>query len=746
MSSNANALSQGMRLLQAGQLSEAEKEFLRVLALDKENSLAHFALGITCYQLDRLADAERYLADAISLNPDFLPAHNNLALVYKAMGHADRAMTVLRRALTIEPRYVDANYNLALIQEESGERHSAIASYRQVLALNPNFLRAHTNLGLLLRADGDNLAALGHLNIVATQTPQDVCALVNLALVHTDLAHYADAISAGARATQLAPENFSAWEALGNAQRLGGDASSAVLSLQQAYQLNPASVELQYELGLSQDAAGDTEAARNTLNVVARLRPDWLKVLFTRDLALPPLYVNDQHIADSNAAWVAGLENIEARLLGDSSWSVQQGVEAISGYAPFYLHYQGLDNTKLQRRFGRIVETVARRAWPQFVEPATWKPLAHGGRLRVGFISAYLRHHSVGHFFGNWICQLNAEKFESFVWYTGEARDAVTEKIRARAAHFSHMVSDIAALGPAIHASQLDVLIYLDVGMHPHSQVLAALHLAPIQCATFGHPVTTGIDSIKYFLSADAAEPENAQQHYSEQLIRLPQFAISYPRPDTSRQRMPSALDTSRRPLILCAQPLFKILPHFDRLAARIVRELPGCRLAFFQSMWPRVNDAFISRISAVLRDAGVEPSRTLQMLPIMPYEEYLFTLAAADVVLDTSGFSGGNSSFDAIAVGASIVTPRGSMLRSRQTAAMLDIVGLSEFASATEDDYVTNAISLASSKDQRREMRERMIAGSTALFNDDNCVRALERAFESASSSIGAAFRPTML
>lgn len=728
MSANADVLAHGMHLLKAGQLSDAEQEFLRVLALDNENSLAHFALGITCYQLGRLSDAEHYLTDAISLNQNFLPAHNNLALVYKAMGHAGRAMTALRRALTIEPRYVDANYNLALIQEESGERHSAIASYRQVLVLNPNFLRARTNLGLLLRASGDHLAALDHLNFVATQTPQEVSALINLALVLTDLARYAEAIGTGTRATQLAPENFSAWEALGNAQRLAGDASSAVSSLQRAHTLNPASVELQYELGLSQGAAGDIDTARTTLNIVARLRPDWLKVLFARDLALPPIYLSDQHIADCNAAWVAGLGNIETRLLGDSAWSVQEGVEAISGYAPFYLHYQGLDNTKLQRRFGRVVETVARRAWPQFSEPVTWKPLAHGGRLRVGFVSAYLRHHSVGHFFSDWICQLDAGKFESFVWYTGEASDSVTEKIRRHATHFLHVASDIATLGPAIHSSQLDVLIYLDVGMHPHAQVLAALHLAPIQCATFGHPVTTGIDSIGYFLSADAAEPESAPRHYTEQLVRLPRFAVSYTRPDTSTRRTPSALEASRRPLILCAQPLFKILPHFDRLAARIVRELPGSTLAFFQSMWPRVNDAFISRISAVLRDAGVDPSSTLQMLPIMPYEEYLGTLAAADVVLDTTGFSGGNSSFDAIAVGAPIVTPRGPMLRSRQTAAMLDIVGLPQFASEMDDDYVTNAISLASSKDQQRQMRECMIAGSAALFDDVESVRALER------------------
>lgn len=729
MVADADALAQGMQLLKAGRLAEAEQEFLRVLALDQDNNLANFALGITCYQLGRLTDAERYLTGSISQNPDFLPAYNNLGLVHKAMGHPDRGMAILRRALAIAPGYVDAIYNLALMQEEAFDHPGAMQLYRRVIELKPDSLRAHTNLGLLLRATGDVATAHRHLNLVATQQPQEVSAWVNLALVLTDLARYAEAIDAGMGATGLAPDNFSTWEALGNAQRLGGDASNAVLSLQRAHALNPASVELQYEIGLSQGAAGDLEAARATLNAVGQLRPDWLKVLFARDLALPPVYLNDQHIADSNAGFAAGIENIEARLLGDARWPVQEGVEAISGYAPFYLHYQGLDNTQLQRRFGRIVEAVARRAWPQFAEPVPWKTLAHGGRPRVGFVSAYLRRHSVGHFFGNWICQLDAQQFESFVWHTGESGDDLTEKIRGHAAHFSHLPSDISALAGAIRASRLDLLVYLDVGLHAHSQVLAALHLAPIQCATFGHPVTTGIESIGYYFSADAAEPKHAQQHYSEQLIRLPQFAVSYPRPDVSRRRTPSTLASTPRPLLLCAQPLFKILPHFDRLAARIVRELPGCRLAFFNSMWPRVNDAFVARIGAALRATGVDPVKTLELLPMVPHDEYLGTLSAADVLLDTTGFSGGNSSFDALAVNAPIITHRGAMLRGRQTAAMLDIAGVPEFAADSDDDYVVNAISLASSKQRQRQVCERLSLGGAALFDNASATRALETA-----------------
>ena len=723
-----NELAPGMSLLQAGQLVAAEQEFLRLLKIDQQNGHIRFALGITCYQLDRLQEAEQHFTTSISLAPSFLPAYNNLALVHKALGAPDRGIAVLKRVLEIQPGYVDAIYNLGLMQEESNDRSGAMQSYRRVVELKPDNLRAHTNLGLLLRAAGDVATAHRHLDVVATMAPKDDAALVNLALVLTDLGRYAEAISAGIRATQLSPDSVDAWEALGNAQRLAGDASSAVSSLKRAHVLQPTSVELQYELGLAQTAAGELEAARATLDIVAQLRPDWLKVQFTRDLALPALYLSDQHIADCNARYAAGIGNIEARLLGDTRWPVQEAVNAISGYAPFYLHYQGLDNTALQRRFGRIVGAVTKRAWPQYSEPVAWQPRTHGGRLRVGFISAYLCRHSVGHFFCNWICQLDATQLESFVWYTGEVVDDVSEKIHRAAAHYSHVAFDTAALAAAIHACQLDVLIYLDVGMHPQSQVLAALRLAPIQCATFGHPATTGIENIDYFLSADAAEPENAAQHYTERLIRLPRFAVSYPRPEVSGQRKPPALANLHRPFVFCAQPLFKILPHFDHVVARIARELPGCKLAFMTSLWPRVNEAFLLRISGALRAVGIDPEKTLQLLPIMPYEHYLGTLAAADVVLDTQGFSGGNSSFDALAVGAPIVSWRGEMLRGRQTAAMLDIVGLPELASETDDEYVRTAISLASSRERQAQVHERMHAGSAALFDDIGAIRALER------------------
>ena len=51
---------------------------------------------------------------------------------------------------------------------------------------------------------------------------------------------------------------------------------------------------------------------------------------------------------------------------------------------------------------------------------------------------------------------------------------------------------------------------------------LAAQRLAPVQCNSLGHPETSGLPTIDYFLSSDLMEPLDAARHYTERLVRLP--------------------------------------------------------------------------------------------------------------------------------------------------------------------------------------------------------------------------------
>jgi len=89
---------------------------------------------------------------------------------------------------------------------------------------------------------------------------------------------------------------------------------------------------------------------------------------------------------------------------------------------------------------------------------------------------------------------------------------------------------NLAACQKAIAADKLDVLVYADIGMEPTSYFLAFSRLAHVQCVAGGHPVTSGIPSLDYWIGNDLGEAEDAQAHYNEKLVRLKSISNNYQR------------------------------------------------------------------------------------------------------------------------------------------------------------------------------------------------------------------------
>src|SRR5438128_11043285 len=100
--------------------------------------------------------------------------------------------------------------------------------------------------------------------------------------------------------------------------------------------------------------------------------------------------------------------------------------------------------------------------------------------------------------------------------------DDVAEAIAHRADHFRVFGGSRArpsVVAPAVRTDRLDMLVYPELGMDVTSFGLAALRLAPLQCAGWGHPMTTGHATIDAFFSCETMASGEAQRHYSEKLI-----------------------------------------------------------------------------------------------------------------------------------------------------------------------------------------------------------------------------------
>lgn len=141
--------------------------------------------------------------------------------------------------------------------------------------------------------------------------------------------------------------------------------------------------------------------------------------------------------------------------------------------------------------------------------------LSLGSRRRIGIASRFLHDHSIGRLMVGLLAHLHAR--EDCLIYLFHAvtpqDDDLRREIEALVDSSIVLPGALQAAREAISEARLDVLFYPDIRMDPVTYFLAQARLAPVQCATWGHPITTGMPTIDYFLSCDAAEPEGAETH-----------------------------------------------------------------------------------------------------------------------------------------------------------------------------------------------------------------------------------------
>jgi protein O-GlcNAc transferase len=133
--------------------------------------------------------------------------------------------------------------------------------------------------------------------------------------------------------------------------------------------------------------------------------------------------------------------------------------------------------------------------------------------------------------------------------------------------------------------------------------------------------------------------------------------------------------------------------------------------------------------VQRALARHGVPARGQVKFLPRMPGDAFRRALAACDVVIDTLHWSGGNTSLDAFAAGVPVVTLPGRFMRGRQTAGMLELMGIGELIAASPDDYVRKAVEVASERERNHALRTAIARQGDALFDRPEPVAALSEA-----------------
>ena len=391
----------------------------------------------------------------------------------------------------------------------------------------------------------------------------------------------------------------------------------------------------------------------------------------------------------------------------------------------FSLAHQGFNDVEIQRKLAKLHRP------PPIVENA-WQPNS-SSKIRVGVISSYLSHHTIGKLARGLITRLSREDFHVTLFSVGQHDDPLAHELAASADRYVFLPRDLRLARQAILANSVDILFYTDIGMDQTTCSLAFSRLAPVQCTTWGHPQTTGLDTIDYFISSDLMEVPGADTHYSERLVRLPSLTFYYHRSELPSQlagREAFGLHPTAH-LYACPQSIYKFHPDFDAALAGILRRDPLGQVVLIQWAYPLADELLRRRFATTMPDVADR----IVFIRRLQQPEFMNFLSLIDVMLDPFPYGGGNSSLEAFSFGIPVVTLPTEFLRGRITQAFCRRLGVTDCIADNLSTYIAIATHLGSDPEFRRRTRDTILANRSLLFEDLTAVRSLEQFFTSVTN-----------
>jgi protein O-GlcNAc transferase len=736
----SDALEWGLRLHKAGVLEEAAEAYADILARDPAQPEAAFLLGSIELQQGQARAACGHLAVAIVGLEAPEEAQAAFCQALESMPSADR-QPIFAEIAAVEPVFTAADRACAYIRTLRilRENDAALVLTDRVLQSTPSAAEVRRLRALLLVDLGNLRDAIVAFEAALAIAPDNCETLTAYSATLARMGYPEEAVAPARHAAELCLENANsdirraALLQFVSCQMEVSRIDEAVIVLKE---LNARAMHLPetwtaLARGLHQagrQAAAEAAAGEGLARFPDHLELEWLHCVY----ALAPLYRSTADILESRARYELRLKALSLRLQRADDYTRDRARRLSSELTPYLLPYQyGEDDKALQEIYGAMLNRLSDRQ-----ALVGGRKRREDGRIVVAFVSGFVWRHTNWRMKRGWLKYLDRERFYVACLHLGEHQDEMTAEIRGYVDEFHHVPSDYEGAVAVLDAMSPDVVFYPEVGMSGVAQRLASGRFAPVQCCAIGHPVTTGLSTMDYFVSGELLEPEGSATHYSERLIKLP--GISFPYlpsllPDAGLGRDHFGLPEERT-LYLCLQTPQKYLPADDGLYTRIAKEVPNALFLFLQG-GSRIFDMEIvrERLIGSFRRAGLDPEQHLRFLPHLSPQEYQALNAIGDIYLDTPGWSGGNTTLEALYQDLPVVTTRGREMRACVSAGMLSLIGVEETIAEDDDQFVALAARLATDRQWRDEIIGRIRAGRSILETDIRSIDALEAFLENA-------------
>jgi predicted O-linked N-acetylglucosamine transferase (SPINDLY family) len=713
----AELLNQGHALHRAGKLADAEAVYRNLLQHAPGEHSVLRDLAWVSQQQGKHAAAVEAMQQAVQANPQDGTYWCDLGNMLRSAGNVTAAIEQFQTSIRLNANLFHPHFNLGNAYRQLNQMNLARDCYLAAARLAPHDVDVQRSLGTMHSALGEFAEARVCFERVLAIAPPQAESYINLGLVEASQGNREAAVAWYRRAVENCPQSALAYNQLGLGLRACNQLAEAIDQYQRAIAIDPRYTAAYRNLGDALEASGNTQAAIDCYESSLRqTRDDGLRIKCA--LTLPVIIESNERLEQSRRRMEQQLDTLEQMEL-----RVDDPVQSI-GTLGFSLAYHGRNERAHQSRVAALIRRVAPSICyvaPHCREGATRST----GRIRLGFVSAHLKNHTIGKLNAGLIERLDRQKFEVVVCRFDRSDDETTQLLEHTADRTIRLSPNLAQAQKTVAEQKLDAIVYTDIGIEPMSYYLAHARLAPVQCVTWGHPLTTGIPTLDYFISSTDLETAGADAHYTERLARLPCLANYYFRPKFAPSPKTRAdLDVPERGNWYgCLQSLFKLHPDDDQVFASILRQDPDGYLILLAGNFPHWTELVRERFARSMPDVVDR----VRFVPQQSPSDFAKLLSLCDVLLDPLHFGGGDTTYQSFAVGTPVVSLPGEFLRSRITHALYCTMGLPGFVAKDTDDYVRRAVTLASDKSARAQTSQEILTASDAIYENPAAVQALE-------------------
>lgn len=636
-------IEKGLTLQNAGDYTQAEAVYSKILQRFPRNPAVLHLLGVICHQTGRNDIAIAKVSEAVHLapeNPDYL---SNLGVIQAASGNLDLALNCCRRALEIDPDHADACNNLGNMYRKKGDISSAIECYIKALRQQPEDPHVLYNLGIAYRMAGKSEKEIRCYEKSLQFHPSDPKVWLNLGNALQNTGELERAIDCYKNALQCNPVMPEALNNLGSAWLTMGELGQSKVCFEAARKCKPDYAEAWSNLGNVYQNQGEYREAEKCFRHALQLKPDYVSAHSNLVYALQCCSDVDQQTIHRAA----------------SDWRHAHGAVAGTNRRPN--HTRRLDD-----------------------------------RIRVGYVSPDFRTHSVSYFFLPLLTRHDHRYFEIYCYSAVRRPDRVTDQIRALSDHWrTTLYRSDEEVAQQIRTDQIDILVDL-AGHTSGNRLTVFTHKpAPIQFTWLGYPGTTGLPEIDYRITDAIADPPGeSDSWHSEKLIRLPDGFLCYTASDQAPAIGPLPCRTRGHLTFGSFNNLPKMTPEVIALWSELMNLVPDARLLLKtkQLADQSVREGLLNRFAA----HGIRSERIQLAGRVQSITEHLGLYNHVDIGLDPFPYNGTTTTFEALWMGVPVITLCGNRHAARVGASILSVLGLTDLVAGTKNQFLKIGTDLA--------------------------------------------------